>query len=94
MSSEWGPWIEHDGKGCPCVREYVQAVAERMPGDFVEVEGPCGEKGGESWNWEFWLRRDVDGNLFARIIRYRIRKPRGLIILESLLENLPEEVDA
>jgi len=28
------------------------------------------------------------------VIRYRIRKPRGLTILEGLLENLPEEVDA
>lgn len=18
-NSEWGPWIEHDGKGCPCI---------------------------------------------------------------------------
>ena len=25
---------------------------------------------------------------------YRIRKPRGLTILEGLLENLPEDVDA
>jgi hypothetical protein len=29
-----------------------------------------------------------------RLIRYRIRKPKGLTILEELLEDLPERVDA
>jgi len=26
--------------------------------------------------------------------QYRIRRPKGLTILEGLLENLPEDVDA
>jgi hypothetical protein len=41
-----------------------------------------------AWLWGSLLNRSYD------IIRYRIRKPRGLTILEGLLENLPESVDA
>ena len=26
MSEQWGPWIEHDGKGCPCLGQWVKAV--------------------------------------------------------------------
>lgn len=103
MSEEWGPWIDHDGKGCPCVGEWVNGV-ERSGFEDIWIAGTCVVEGDRvvgrttdrgtddcRWSW------DVPGNTVwpeYHIIRYRIRKPRGLTILESLLENLPEEVDA
>lgn len=84
--SEWGPWIEHDGKGCPvkngvivhCVyntgEERIVAVSAN---GFPDIDNA----------WVF--REDMES-----IIRYRIRKPKGMKILESLLENLPEEIEA
>jgi hypothetical protein len=90
---EWGPWIEHDGRGCPCVGRYVQAEHNQ---EITDWSGPKNAiingrfvtsiaTNGRSWIW-------ADG--FTKIIRYRIRKPRGMAILESLLANLPEECDA
>ena len=97
MAEEWGPWIEHDGKGCPCVGNYARwqfddlvdvpvgfrDVGGRIVVDGITVEGWA--RSGEGWLW-------IDG--YCRVIRYRIRKPRGLVLLEELLENLPEKVDA
>lgn len=95
MSDQWGPWIEHDGKGCPCVGMWVEAVCECQPGVFTVAEGITGSFGGESWHWENWCKPSAYWRcLCARVIRYRIRKPRGLTILESLLHDLPEGVDA
>lgn len=94
MSEEWGPWIEHDGKGCPCVGEFVHLVAYGgqedlgVPTSGLSVPPPPG-----FWNTWFW-DSIPPWKSAARVIRYRIRKPRGLTILEGLLENLPEEVDA
>jgi hypothetical protein len=65
MSGEWGDWIEHDGKGCPCVGMYVRVVHE-----FWESQWEGVAKGGPSWDW------DSD---YERIIRYRIRRPRALL---------------
>lgn len=80
--SEWGPWIEHDGKGCPCRGEYVHIVYEDQI-EFCGIAG-SGEYGGKSWDWS-------NAGLFSRVIRYRIRKPRGLTILESVLREVERE---
>lgn len=93
--AEWGPWIEHDGKGCPCVGAFVHVVHEGFAGWFMQGQLIAGSQGGFSWDWRYWLKVPPGHNSMAtRVIRYRIRKPRGMTILESLLENLPEEVDA
>ncbi len=91
MTDEWGPWINHDGNGCPCVGEWVHRIYNKMALDLsdgkmkAEKEGFVRNAQSPCWKWTYG---------FARVIRYRIRKPRGLTILESLLENLPDEVDA
>ena len=83
--SEWGPWQEHDGKGCPCVGHFVEAVIKgNKTGRTWTATGRA--LGGRSWF------HNSSGVSF--IIRYRIRRPKGLTILEGLLENLPEDVDA
>ena len=87
--SEWGPWTLHDGMGCPCRGMFVRV--ERRNGEVREAiaTGEYNESG-SAWDWasvsDKWQP-------FC-IIRYRIRKPRGLTILENLLENLPVEVPA
>jgi hypothetical protein len=79
MSEEWGPWIDHDGRGCPCVGEY----AERIHSTGYVVIGII-RFGGHSWHWRAG---------YTRVIRYRIRKPKGMVILESLIADLPETAE-
>jgi hypothetical protein len=91
MSEEWGPWIDHDGKGCPCPGQRVQGIngwgcldswiADRIFSDLPEVLS--------SWCWA------MPSNLVPRwecIIRYRVRKPRALMDLIEMVENLPAPV--
>lgn len=91
----WGPWIEHDGRGCPCVGMYAQVVfwykIKKAPSHYVRISDKSLEgivsrdpKGasGNSWDW----RR---GN---PVERYRIRKPRGMEVLERAVRT--EEQDA
>jgi hypothetical protein len=91
--SEWGPWIEHDGKGCPCVGQFVEVV--RRSGDVL-----CGIAGeecirngispnepGSGWVWI--LAPGFEGGWF---VRYRIRRPRGMEVLDHILANLDQPV--
>jgi len=89
IEDEWGPWIEHDGKGCPCVGAFVQSE-ERCGLVECHIAGsrnPHNRHTFSAWKWPTCPPERC-------IIRYRIRKPRGLTILHGLLENLPEQVDA
>lgn len=93
----WGPWIEHDGKGCPCKGMWVQL--ERINGQVVEglagmsvCNGRTGERVGpaqgglpSAWNWD-----EMAGyHRQFRVVRYRIRKPRALQQLREMIETLP-----
>ncbi len=89
---EWGPWIEHDGKGCPVRGMYAQWVwdngrlREGVAGVSLvsrrdgRVIGSARGYGPNTW---IWSSRPVN-----RTIRYRIRKPRGMLILERLVASL------
>lgn len=90
MSDEqWGPWIEHDGKGCPCVGMWVQCEVESrvtllnvdatVLGDRLLEYRPLVGGLHRSWHWK-------PG--FNAILRYRIRKPKGLTMLESILAEV------
>jgi hypothetical protein len=76
---EWGPWILHDGKGCPLqVGTIAEVVCEdRFGFTMRQVSLVCG---GEysSWNWTYFPE-------LKRIIRYREKKPKGLQMLEGFL---------
>lgn len=91
---EWGPWIEHDGKGCPCEGMLVHVVRFDAPDIVVIAGAQCRATGipvtGKHSAW-VWPNGKPER---TNVIRYRIRKPRGLTILESLLTDLPEKVDA
>lgn len=82
MSEEWGPWIEHDGGPCPapgCLVA-IQFRVKVQPGDKTRGNPDC--DWAEVWDW--WHDGTHDD-----IIRYRIRKPRALLNLIELVENLP-----
>lgn len=93
MSEDWGPWIEHDFsvKKCPFkAGEYVHVLqwfCLRMNPEEVFIGFA------PDWlvNHKFWERM---GDYALHRVRYRIRKPKGLQILEALLQDLPETVDA
>ena len=83
--SEWGPWIEHDGGPRPVARG---TFCHLVYNDGAEIFGPVGcaaigipvTPDGKPWGWP------------SLIIRYRIRKPLGLTILENLIADLPAPV--
>lgn len=88
MSEEWTEWLDHDGMGCPCIGKLVQIeqgngrIQEGIAGQQSMLRGvhPNDPKSMWVWNWKpkaFW------------IIRYRIRKPRALLQLIEMVENLP-----
>lgn len=90
MTEEWGAWIEHDGQGCPCVGMWVESEARD---GFVQqhIAHSAGDISlGDAWKWST-LKAEFHG---YAVIRYRIRKPRGMTILDGLLESLTDEVDA
>jgi hypothetical protein len=91
MSYEWGPWIEHDGAHIPTefvVGDVVQLLAENNQTGTLNESVPRQVQPEDfaRYNW-FWGESTHD------VLRYRIRKPRGLTILEGLLETLSEQVD-
>lgn len=81
MAEIWGPWIEHDGDGCPPAGQRAQwqfdADTGFPPGttdavggfivDSITAEGIACET--ECWNW-------LPG--YLHILRYRIRRPDAL----------------
>lgn len=88
---EWGPWVEHDGKKCPVIGQYVQCETDRdvkrvlcdatiISPRVLETIPRTGT--GKSWLWS-------EDKRFAKIVRYRVKKPKGLKMLEQLIQNLP-----
>nr|WP_319250488.1 hypothetical protein [uncultured Celeribacter sp.] len=84
MSEEWGPWVEHDGRGCPdIVGLDVECKVERdrdLPPTLAE---DCETQFSRPWLWAImpWP---------YKIIAYRIRKQRALRDLIEMVESLPE----
>ncbi|MCZ0962853.1 hypothetical protein [Paracoccus benzoatiresistens] len=84
---EWGPWVEHDGKGCPCIGMYVRMESKgcscRHLAEGIAREEPEWGKGLDAQCKRCGVETVV------AIGRYQIRKPRGLTILQDLIENPP-----
>jgi hypothetical protein len=93
MSGEWGPWVDHDGMGCPCRGQIAHMIFRKAgywnpkmlrrgqaigPSEWIGIAGPHLTDG--SWDWSL-------GHI--PIIHYRIRKPLGLTILEQVMQDLP-----
>jgi hypothetical protein len=98
MSDEWGPWIELDGAqpliplGVSLKVAVLGSGIRPEPGAVVSLSWP-----GFYWRWRTVRvglfrserRRVCDDPSYAPIIRYRIRRPRALLELIDLVENLP-----
>ena len=83
---EWGPWIEHDGKGCPCVGQYVQSEERRgLIEDHIASSGK--NTSGNAWDWSSCPH--CQG---YHIVRYRIRKLRAMKLLQSIVESPPNQL--
>ena len=77
---EWGPWVEHDGKGCPVKGMWVHIVRAEGLESETRATGSFHIMAGSGWIW-----RSIPKPLLPyRIIRYRVRKPRGLTILKRI----------
>lgn len=89
MSEEWGPWI--DGSVLPPIGAYVQMECIDLNGRG-DMTHECFVLGFEGE--QVIISPALPVYRLWQVDQYRIRKPRGLTILEGLLENLPEQVDA
>ena len=85
--AEWGPWIEHDGNGCPCVGQFVHRVYEKIgvnPYGSLSNENFGIANGTQSW-------RGGSDKVNA-IVRYRVRKPRAMKLLQAIAANPPKRL--
>lgn len=88
MAEEFGPWVEHDGSGCPQdvqVGRYIQAVTRAWDGSEWPEEGVVHQAVVESPCW--WMAEPNE--IFKRVLRYRLRRPPAVQILVDLAETLP-----
>ncbi len=107
MSEEWGPWVEHDGSRpdlpYPCFLCVACEGRGTTPGDGAAISSKT-----PNWYWRWrivstgrlWWKesqrvRVCDNPEYAPIIAYRIRKPRGMAILQEIAEGVrePETVE-
>jgi hypothetical protein len=77
----WTPWIEHDGAKQP-VPDWEIVEAFDLEGDFYEAD----RADTLGWDWS------DDVGVMGWIVRFRIRKPRGLTILEEVARQPEREL--
>ena len=91
MAEEFGPWVSHDGSGCPQevqVGRYIQAVTRAWDGSEWPEEGVVHQAVVESPCW--WMAEPNE--IFRRAVRYRLRRPPAVRLLVDLVEGLPAPV--
>ena len=88
MREEWGPWIEHDGKGCP-VSIGVTIEVDGHDGEWGRIVRRVGTIAAADLVHSCWCRNHPFHG--PNIILYRIRKPRGMTILERIAAD-PEPI--
>jgi len=83
----WGPWVTHDGKGCPCVGDYVNSVSAGGEEFYHIAHGMLAE--GDGLCVDCWVAAEclVVGKPDWAVTRYRIRKPLGLTMLEAIARD-------
>lgn len=87
---DWGPWVDHDGRGCPLVGRVWIAVQGYAPGFEVRTDEDWSTNySPEAWDSSFQGKVDEDGETWGLIIRYRVRRPKALRDLIDLVETLP-----
>ena len=96
MSGEWGPWVDHDGKGIPVQSGEVVWAVEADGSEFSGMILVSANRAGEVdvWDWDDCARQNV---WHYRVIRYRKLKPMGLRLLEGIAADpapLPDLVSS
>lgn len=80
MAEEWGPWVEHDGKGCPVPQgTWVQGrdrAGRVETWRALTVVIGCGAINAWAWTGRIAVPGDV--------MRYRVRRPDALRRLVDL----------
>ena len=93
MSDEWGPWIEHDGRGCPCVGQFVHAVRLGAIDAMAVAGAECLARGFSPNAYpSAWVWLDEKPQR-TNVIRYRIRKPRALEQLREIARNPERDLE-
>jgi hypothetical protein len=98
MADEWGPWVDHDHKGVPVpfgtiVHRKLDTYADWVHGSPCEptkdVIGPV--EPSETLVWcGGGTQRDEEGRTYItpRVVRYRVRRFRGLTALEEIARGV------
>ena len=94
MDEEGGPWIDHDGKSCPW-GQVVRAVFRPTSGEYTKGPLIAGSAGGQSWFWGNANLRGTwpynkGGKKSMPVVRYQIKKPKGLSLLEEILAEVKD----
>jgi len=90
---EWGPWIEYTGGGCPVlIGQIVHAVYDAPGYDLREIAAAENSKViAVGVDWVIKAAECRDAEIWEKwIARYRIRKPRGLTLLENIAQSVSE----
>lgn len=83
---EWGPWLVHHGKGCDVIGQVVKIKRRNGSVDGPYIAGTVGPSG--SWGnpmYDCWVHEPKGFD----IKEYRVKKPKGLTMLEKLIQSLP-----
>ena len=91
MTEEWGKWHSHNGIGCPVPDgTYVKVLFSDgvILEGMVDHPGPIFLNDGQ-WDWQF-----CSGTILALIVEYCIRKPKGMKVLEEIIEEVDDFIDA
>ena len=82
----WGPWIKHDGSGCPVVGRLVNCETFSGERFVVHAGEECREAGvdpnGPQSAW-VWSRPRM-----GCIIRYRVKRSPGMEMLQAILRDV------
>lgn len=85
LTDEYGPWVFHDGLGLPVPKGTVVEVRAKNITGLVKSTVSIAVGGeGSAWDWS-----SIGPLQPWKVIRYRVRKPRGLMILRALITELP-----
>lgn len=93
MDDQWGPWIEHDLGGCPVQDGQIVEIHCRYD---VDLEDQGIVTMGRDYSTHYWSMADLTAVAWLKktgerlgILRYRVRKPRGLTLLENIANGYP-----
>lgn len=92
MAEEYGPWIEHDGAGCPLSPGLQVQIKHEDAGGCIQIypatiRDDLDHPGWDHRNFGRVMNWRGQTGLAGRVLAYRIRKPRGLLVLQEIAAN-------